>query len=100
LRGWEDESLEGLEVIDLDLARRFPGAHSEMLIEPHVGIVAEKLHERLQTARAVFLESAAARRRIEDRTEPRTRSSGKFTRRRARQTLRTTCPASAYASFH
>jgi len=61
LRGWDDESLEGLEVIDLDLALRFPGAHSEMLIEPHVGIVAEKLHERLQTARAVFLESAAPR---------------------------------------
>jgi len=61
LRGWDDESVEGLEVIDLDLALPFPGAHREMLIEPHVGIVAEKLRERLQTARATFLDSAEPR---------------------------------------
>jgi amino acid adenylation domain-containing protein len=58
LRGWNDKSVEGLEVIDLDLALPFPGAHRDMLIEPHVGIVAEKLRERLRTARAACLDSA------------------------------------------
>jgi thioesterase domain-containing protein len=61
LRGWDDESFEALEVIDLDLSLPFPGAHSDMLIEPHVGIVAEKLRERLRTARATCLDSAEPR---------------------------------------
>ena len=58
LRGWDSQIVERLEVVDLNLALPFPGAHSKMMTEPDVSYVADRLRERLRTAQATCLSNA------------------------------------------